>query len=175
MSSVWDERPEEPTQDRIMGKMVAFPRRTRSYGFDYKYTGQTQVAHPLTEAPALVREAFAALTKVPTLEGHNAVLLNWYDAELGEYMGAHSDDERDLVPCAPVLSLSWCSDSHYRRFRFTPRPGVHDALTPVWDGSSKMPGVLNLRDGCLVVMGGFCQATHKHELLKTRRKEPEEG
>jgi len=33
-----------------------------------------------------------------------------------------------------------------------------------------MPGVLRLRNGCLVVMGGSCQQTHKHELMKVTRQ-----
>ena len=33
-----------------------------------------------------------------------------------------------------------------------------------------MPGVINMFDGCLVIMGGQCQLTHKHELMKVRSK-----
>lgn len=159
-----------------MGKSVDFPRRTAHYGaFDYKYTGQVQKAVPIQDAPALVRDACSTLSSLTDLKEHNAVLMNWYDASLGEYMGAHSDDERELITGAPIISLSWCSPSaHFRRFRLTPRPGVGDALLPAGEGG-KMPGVLHLRDGCLVVMGGDCQATHKHELMKVRSREPEES
>lgn len=159
-----------------MGKFVDFPRRTSQYGaFDYTYTGQVQKAVPIQTAPARVIDAFSTLSSLADLKEHNAVLLNWYDASLGEYMGAHSDDERELLTGAPVISLSWCAPSaHYRRFRLTARPGVSDALLPTGDGG-KMPGVLNLYDGCLVVMGGDCQATHKHELMKVRSRAPEEN
>lgn len=174
LESMWCARPVEPTSGRIMGRVVDFPRRTRAYGCDYTYTGQTQRAAPIDHAPLFVQEVFSALQGVDTLQGHNAALLNWYDADLNEYMGPHSDDERDLVPLAPVVSLSWCSPGHFRRFRFTPRQGVGDALLPTWDGNAKMPGVINMFDGCLVIMGGQCQLTHKHELMKVRSKEVHE-
>ena len=79
-------------------------------------------------------------------------------------MGKHSDDERDLVPRQPILSLSWSTPGHYRRFRLTPKPRVTDALLPDW--GAKMPGVLHLNNGDLVVMGGHCQETHMHEVMK---------
>ena len=60
-----------------------------------------------------------------------------------------------------------------RRFRLLPRKGVADSLTPTWN-DPKTPGVLRLRDGCLVVMGGACQQTHKHELMKVT-KQPSES
>jgi len=100
---------------------------------------------------------------VPLLQTHSAALINFYDAARGEYIGAHSDDERALVKDASVISLSWCSKGHHRRFRFTARKGIGDALLPSWGAA---PGVLQLCDGCLVVMGGQCQRTHKHELMK---------
>ena len=82
-------------------------------------------------------------------------------------MGAHSDDERELLRHLPVVSLSWATPAHYRRFRFTPRKGVSDALAPEWGAG---PGVLRLHNGCLVVMGGLCQTTHKHELMKPTKQ-----
>lgn len=151
-----------------MGQMVAFPRRTRAYGQDYRYTGQTQVALPLDAVPSPVPDVLHQLRAVPGLGEHDAVLLNWYDAGLGEYMGAHADDESALTAAMPIVSLSWCSGDHYRRFRFTPQRGCQDALLPTWDPADK-PGIVRLHNGCLLVMGGLCQRTHKHELMKPRK------
>ena len=162
LESLWRERPVEATRGMIMGREVAFPRRTCAYGQDYKYTGQTQVAVQFEHAHPLVRTAAESMSAVNSLEGLNAALVNWYEASDGEYMGAHSDDERALVRQAPVVSLSWASQGHYRRFRFTTRKDCCDALLPSWGAA---PGVLELRNGCLLVMGGECQRTHKHELM----------
>ena len=148
-----------------MGRSVEFPRRTRAFGVDYKYTGQTQRSLPMNEAPPFVTEVVRTLQSVPGLGIHNAALLNWYDAKNKEYMGAHSDDETELVRHQPVVSMSWCTAGHYRRFRFSPKKGVEDALLPSFSPTWG-PGVLQLRNGCLVVMGGQCQATHKHEVMK---------
>ena len=166
MRNVWSARPIEPTRGVIMGRQVDFPRRTAAFGVDYKYTGQIQRSTPLVAAPDAIREVMTALSdgaEQPFGE-HNALLVNWYDAKTGEYMGAHSDDEKELVPRAPVVSLSWATRGHYRRFRFTARKGVADAATP--DAWGMGAGVMKLYNGCLVVMGGECQKTHKHELMK---------
>ena len=193
LSELWASRPSKPTYGVIFGRKVAFPRRTRTYGADYTYTGQTQCAEPLSSAPPMLRNVIAQLQAVPMLSAHNAALLNWYDAASGDYMGAHSDDERELLLDAPIVSLSWCTRGHearpypcrhhpahpfsphsfrprpQRRFRLVPRKGAADSLTPTWN-DPKTPGVLRMRNGCLVVMGGACQQTHKHELMKVTRQ-----
>ena len=173
VQSLWEARPEEPTRGVIMGRQVDFPRRTAAFGVDYRYTGQVQRSAPLERAPAPLQEATAALHRVQGLEALNALLVNWYDATKGEYMGAHSDDEKELIRSAPVLSLSWTTAGHYRRFRFTPKKHVADALAP--DAWGFGPGCLPLRNGCLVVMGGLCQSTHKHELMKPTKALGESG
>lgn len=165
MQALWAHRPKELTLGVIMGREVAFPRRTRAYGQDYKYTGQTQAASSFDDAHPHVRQVVRALQQVDGLASHNAALLNWYDASLCEYMGPHSDDERALARGQPIISVSWCTNGHYRRFRFSPRPGCKHALTPSFSPHLP-PGVVHLQNGCLLVMGGDCQRTHKHELMK---------
>ena len=41
--------------------------------------------------------------------------------------------------------------------------GEDKALLPSMSGHGK--GILPLRNGCLVIMGGDCQRTHKHEVM----------
>ena len=164
MQTLWAARPMEVTSGVIMGKTIPFPRRTAAFGVDYKYTGQTQLSHPEEAAPAPIRERVAELRHgVEEFSIHNAMLVNWYEACNGEYMGAHSDDETALRGNEPIVSMSWASRGHYRRFRFTAKKHVADALIPDWGDK---PGVMRLYNGCLVVMGGQCQKTHKHELMK---------
>ena len=166
LSSTWQARPAEPSYGNIMGKAVAFPRRTTAYGSDYKYSGQTQRALPMKTAPHAVRDLVTSLCSLKMLTNHNAALVNYYDAHAKDYIGAHSDDEKELVAGKPVISLSWCSAGHYRRFRFTVKKGVADGLRPDWGEGA---GVIKLHDGDLVIMGGLCQKTHKHEIMKPTR------
>ena len=171
IQTLWKARPVEPTRGVIMGRSVDFPRRTAAFGVDYKYTGQVQHSTPFSEAPTPLREVVSALCdagEAPPFRIHNAALVNWYEASTGEYMGAHSDDEKELVRRAPVVSLSWTTRGHYRRFRFTAKKHAPDAMLP--DAWGFGPGCMPLRNGCLVVMGGQCQSTHKHELMKSTKQ-----
>jgi hypothetical protein len=89
----------------------------------------------------------------------NGVLINWYDASDGDYIGPHSDDESTLEEGAPIVSITYCSnDEHYRRFRFRPKKG-HDGKTEI----------VKLRNGDVLTMGGTCQKTHKHEIMPARK------
>ena len=155
----------------MFGREIAFPRRCKAYGQDYSFTGQVANAAPLAQSHALVQEVVSAANSVDELSQHNGLLLNYYDAAKGEYIGPHSDDEGDLVWGAPILSLSWCTRGHYRRFRLTTKPGVKDAPLPSWGGLK--PGIMHVKNGDLIVMGGECQRTHKHEIMKSTKALPE--
>lgn len=79
-------------------------------------------------------------------------LLNFYDADQSHYVGLHSDDDSALVAGTPIFSLSW---GQSRRFRLAPREKGQGRTV-----------MLHLAHGDLVVMGGACQKTHKHEIIK---------
>ena len=83
---------------------------------------------------------------------YNSGLINWYQPE--HYIGQHADDESNCVKNSNIASVSWgCT----RRFRLTSK--THHSIT------------LDLKDGDLVIMGGTCQKTHKHEIMKLRKKD----
>lgn len=170
-NAMWSRRPADPQIGRIMGRPVPFPRRTSAFGVDYRYSGQTNRSEPIRTAPAAVQNVVTAIHSTATLLGHNAILLNWYDAANKDYIGPHSDDEPQLKRGEAVISLSWNTGEHYRRFRLTPRKGVSDALRP--NGWGRGPGVVHVCNGDLVVMGGDCQTTHKHEIMKPTRAHSE--
>jgi alkylated DNA repair dioxygenase AlkB len=88
----------------------------------------------------------------------NQCLVNWYEAS--HYIAAHSDDERQLVDGAPIFSLSW---GMCRRFKLTSRDKSKS--------SSVKSLCIDLDDGDLLVMGGTCQKTHKHEVPPIPKKE----
>ena len=120
LDEMWEAHPDERPVGIIMGRAVQFPRYTQAFGRDYTYTGQVARARPFIDAPRTLQAVLEALHSTPTLAGHNQALANWYATEPGgkpDYMGPHSDDERELIPGAPIVSLSWCSAGHQRRER----------------------------------------------------------
>ena len=99
---------------------------------------------------------------VQTGEYYNACLQNWYQPN--DSMGLHSDDEHYLIKEAPIFSLSWGGT---RRFLF--RSNKKKKTEDDDDGQIE----LWLQNGDLLVMGGMCQQSHKHELPRVRkRKDP---
>ena len=90
--ALWASRPLDPTKGRPWGATPC-SRVARRRFMHYKYTGQTQMSRPLDEAPEAVHAVVAALQQVDSR--WNALLLNWYEACDREYMGPHSDDERE--------------------------------------------------------------------------------
>ena len=154
---LWNEKPTQRPEGKIMGKPVQFPRFTQAYGMDYSFAGQTAVSKE--EVPPFVHQYHASLFSGEISAAKNGTLVNWYDAEQGDYIGPHSDDERHLVKGAPIFSFTVCdSESHYRRFRLRPKRG---------DGKTL---IVKVENGDLLIMGGRCQLTHKHEIMKPTKK-----
>ena len=111
-------------------------------------------------------------------------------ADGSHYIGPHSDDETQLAPGAPIYSVSWGAT---RRFRLLPKkkpmsnqgrqtnapiktklvaPNSDTTLETTTLGrlaADAMKLDLEVGDGDLIVMGGDCQKTHKHEVPKTRQ------
>lgn len=156
---LWSLAPSHKSTGVVFGRSVTFPRRTAAFGRDYTFSGQTSVSLDLARAPGY--EHYAAWMSDAALNG---VLVNWYDASEGDYIGPHSDDEAQLVRGAPIVSITFASnDLHFRRFRLKARQRFDDDDVAV-----------ELRNGDVVVMGGACQRTHKHEIMPPRRREEHE-
>ena len=95
-------------------------------------------------------------------------------ADGSHYIGPHSDDETQLAPGAPIYSVSWGAT---RRFRLLPRKRLVKNIEggcvstretgKLAQLAAGMKLDLEVGDGDLVVMGGECQKTHKHEVPKT--------
>ncbi|CAK9027741.1 DNA oxidative demethylase ALKBH2 (Alkylated DNA repair protein alkB homolog 2) (Alpha-ketoglutarate-dependent dioxygenase alkB homolog 2), partial [Durusdinium trenchii] len=153
--TLWAKHPSSLGKGKLFGKEVTFHRYQQSFGTDYAFSGQVAEAHPLNaeESPevwhvlAKLRAALMQSSLKDCIYG--ACLVNWYDG--GQHsIGAHSDDERGLVPNAPIFAVSWGS---HRIFRVTPRKP---------DAGKKVE--VEVKDGDLIVMGGSCQRTHKHAI-----------
>jgi hypothetical protein len=85
--ALWAQHPKEYHQIRMYGRMVATPRWQQAYGHDYRYTGNLNKALPVPTAIKPLLD-WAQNSLEPRLNG---ILLNWYDASKGHYIGPHRD------------------------------------------------------------------------------------
>jgi alkylated DNA repair dioxygenase AlkB len=159
----WDLCPTEHHEIMMFGKKVPIPRFQKLYGeASYKFSGVEMEADP--EIPDLVqrcidfaRENWAELPNGTPLKW-NGALCNWYP-DGSSYIGAHSDDEKDLMPGVPILSFSF---GGVRTFR------VKCKLKKPIDGTVLKQDFETL-DCSLLAMGGLMQQEYKHEITKTKK------
>eukprot|EP00581_Thalassiosira_minuscula_P006758 CAMPEP_0183704778 /NCGR_PEP_ID=MMETSP0737-20130205/2052_1 /TAXON_ID=385413 /ORGANISM="Thalassiosira miniscula, Strain CCMP1093" /LENGTH=263 /DNA_ID=CAMNT_0025931779 /DNA_START=97 /DNA_END=885 /DNA_ORIENTATION=- len=172
----WSLHPEDRHQLKLFGRMFTENRWSQSWGHSYSYSGSTNRARPIEEsamiqllidrANEVTRGLFAsseneknpnrsseseAKSELAQTKPYNGCLQNWYLIE--DTIGLHADDERDLQAQYPIISLTWGGT---RRFVLKPR-----------DKSLKKVEMY-LEDGDLLLMGGLCQKTHRHEVPKPR-------
>lgn len=139
--AMWALHPPTLGRNSFQGRSVATPRYFQAFGRSYSFSGQVAEAQPLSQVPL----AESALQRIKALllelgpcdnesagvravekladggtgllpPSPNGVLVNWYLAS--HYIGLHRDDTRELVPFAPVWSISW---GHSRLFCLRPR------------------------------------------------------
>lgn len=121
--SLWQLHPAEYHEIVMAGRRVRTPRWQQAFGADYRYSGSINRALPL--APPLLPLLDWARQAIDP--GLNAVLMNWYDAALGHYMGRHRDSTGGMVRGAPIVTISFGEE---RVFRLRPLhgPGRKDFL-----------------------------------------------
>ena len=148
----WQLRPTERHEILIMGKWVKIARFQKLYGAgSYAFSGT--VMHGDPEIPPFVLKCLeVARTLYPEFAaGFNGALCNWYP-DGASYIGPHSDDERDLVPGAPILSFSFGA---VRTFRIKAKGEKSKAMD------------FPTRHGSMLAMCGAMQKEFKHEITKT--------
>lgn len=137
---------------RLFGREIDSPRLSAWIGdadASYRYSGVRFDPHPWPPALRVLRERIAGAAGTP----FNSVLANLY-RDGRDYMGWHSDDERDLGPAPVIASLSLGAA---RRFRLKNRRDPTIALD------------LDLPPGSLLLMRGATQQAHRHALPRTAR------
>ena len=108
--SLWAMHPDEYQDIQMFGRAVKTPRWQQAYGRDYEYTGQVNEALPVT--PLL--EPLLAWARSSFHERLNGLLLNWYDGELGHYIGPHHDSIVNIVVGAPIVTVSLGEERVFR-------------------------------------------------------------
>ncbi len=176
----WDLHPKERKKVKLFGKVVDERRWSQAWGTSMSYSGLEQSARPIEESTILpiviervnnlMKEYKKELKTSNTFENndrndtidenmediplYNACLQNWYEPI--DIIGLHCDDESYLIPGLPIFSLSWGGT---RRFLFRSKQKKEQSIGKV---------ELWLESGDLLIMGGTCQETHKHEEPKVR-------
>ena len=155
---LWDLHPEEYGKVKMYNyktknyEEINTPRWQQSFGKDYKFTGMNHKASKITH-PFLLK----LLDFVKDHSGleYNQVLVNWYN-DGQHYIGAHSDDERQLVPDSSIYSFSF---GQVRDFVIKNKKySVKDA--------NRVRIVLQLDNNSCVIMGGKMQKYFTHEVPK---------
>jgi alkylated DNA repair dioxygenase AlkB len=182
----WDLHPTRRHELQIFGRTVLEKRWSQSWGVSYAYSGTTNQARPLEESP-MITSLLETVNKLAMMDDddadknnieaggpYNGCLQNWYTPE--DSIGLHADDEKNHKPDYPIFSLTWGGT---RRFLLRRKQKVNKGSAAVAvsttnksknknDLSNQDPVELILEDGDLLVMGGTCQETHKHEVPKLR-------
>ena len=160
-NQLWREHPEHKGTVELFGKDIETPRWFQSYGKPYAFSGKEHEAKPV---PPLVQryldyanEQEQYLEPYAKQEGRfNMALLNWYE-DGSHYIGYHSDDESSMLRCKGASIVYSVSFGGKRRFLMKPKKN-----TKHHRGTLE----LELRDNCVVVMGGLCQQLYKHSVPK---------
>lgn len=142
-------------QVKMYGKLITTRREMAWYGDTdavYRYSGVER--HPLPWSEALLQ--WGKKVGIACDTTFNSCLVNLYH-DGTEGMGWHRDNERELVPNAPIASLSLGA---LRRFDFRHR-------------TTKERVSIQLEPGSLLVMEGVIQEKWEHQLPVARRiREP---
>ena len=159
-------------------KMFGHPVTRRQCTFGSVRYGQYKLHPNWTAWPSLVHrviaatQEFAAALGIPNPEEYNSAQGNYY-ADEGAGVNAHSDDEPQLVPGAPIFSYTFLQHNDNARAREfvikrkpQPTSGI-EAIDPTTGGIK-----IRLESGDLLVMAGAMQADFNHELPK-RKGQPE--
>ena len=133
---------------KILGREVELPRFQQTYGMTYSFAGITCNAK---EIPPLLQPYldYANNDYADTSE-FNGILVNWYE-DGGQYVGYHSDNEKQLIKNSPIYCFSLGGTRTFK----------------IKDKATKQVQSFKLNNGDLFIMGGTMQQTHLHTITKT--------
>ncbi len=152
---LWNEHPQERGHIMMYGKKICVKRFQRLYGAaTYKFSGITlpteSVIHPLVQK--CLDWVHTNFSDFKTF--YNGALVNFYENG-DDYIGPHSDDEKDLIKDLPIFSFSFGST---RTFRVKVKNNNED----IWISQLN----LNVFNGSVIAMCGEMQTEFKHEVPK---------
>jgi alkylated DNA repair dioxygenase AlkB len=160
-NEIWNLHPKEQGTIKMFGKEIKVPRYNKAYGKTYDFAGVSLKGDDPATVP-VVEKLLRICNNIEKELEVNGCLINWYEPE--HYIGAHSDDEKSIIPGSSIFSLSWGAS---RIFRLEPKKKKGEEEEEKKKKKVKTDFVLN--DGDLLIMGGTCQVTHKHSLPKSAK------
>ena len=113
---LWNLHPAEYHTIQILGKKVKTPRWQQAYNKTYQYSGEQNDALAVPEE----LYPFWNWSREVVDRRLNGLLLNWYDGQLGHYIGKHRDSIANLIIGAPIVTISLGQE---RVFRLRPYRG----------------------------------------------------
>ncbi|HUR53983.1 MAG TPA: alpha-ketoglutarate-dependent dioxygenase AlkB, partial [Gemmataceae bacterium] len=111
---VWNLHPAEKPVIHMPGGLVETPRWQQAFGADYHFSGQTSTAAPVPP----VLEPLRDWSRGAIFSQLNGLLLNWYEGP-GHYIGPHHDSTVDMIPDAPIVTISFGETRKFRLQRGT--------------------------------------------------------
>jgi alkylated DNA repair dioxygenase AlkB len=108
--TLWQMHPDGFHEIQIQGLLVKTPRWQQAYGKDYRYTGRVNKALPIP----LILNLFLRWSKENVSDALNGILLNWYDASLGHYIGPHRDSIKNMVSGSLIVTISFGEERIFR-------------------------------------------------------------
>ncbi len=146
---LWQLHPEDFPSIFLHGRQVKLPRWQQAYGRDYYFSGKPSkaLAIPKSLKPYL---EWGQKKIDPNLNG---MLLNWYDAEFGHYIGAHRDSHVGLIEDSQIVMIS-LGGGRITRFRPVHGNGYKD---------------IEVNDGDILIISLATNQHYKHEVPKLKR------
>jgi DNA oxidative demethylase len=136
----------------IYGRKVLSPRLVHAYGEEnvtYKYSGVTREAN--TDIPQYLLKC-KEMIEEKIGNQYNFALVNYY-VNGDDYIGWHSDNEKDIDQSVPISSISIGAERD-----FYLKNKASGSITPVL-----------LSSGSLLIMGGETQKYYVHSLPKRKK------
>ncbi len=159
--------PTDHHQIKIFDKMIDIPRMQLCFGQSYNYSGTTSKA--IQQIPPVIQKAidkvnnhFMKSTKT-TEPIYSMCLVNYY-RDGNDYIGFHSDDEKQLVPNAPIYSISLGAK---RKFKLKIKDKYNNKKEDKFENKIEEYEI-EPENKSLLIMGGTCQKTHKHSVPKQK-------
>ena len=113
---IWDLKPAERPWIMIHGRKVQLPRWQQAFAQDYRFSGRVSAALPV---PSVLLPLWIWVQQEINSQ-LNGLLLNWYDSATGDYIGAHHDKTKDIVPGSPIVTVSFGASRNFRLTRGKP-------------------------------------------------------
>jgi alkylated DNA repair dioxygenase AlkB len=149
-NTLWNLHPSEFPEIKMHGRVVKIPRWQQAYGADYRFSGQVSKALPIPEllTPLIVWAK-------NQIDGRlNGMLLNWYNADLGHYIGRHRDSTASMICGAPIVTISF---GESRLFRL--RPWRENSGNLKWD--------FIVKNGSIILIPFETNLAFTHEIARS--------